>query len=233
VIAAGGAGCHGEVVGKPGSNCPTGPHLRWLTNYSAIDVHPSWVYTTGSAMADVGRGGAVIVVKTRYRSRGLCTCGWAAKPRLLVSSAKVEALIHAARHDCEPAVPLIQRGVMTITKRHGILDVDCRKGARGQPPQVDQRRALLRAPLRRSSNGRRDRAVPHSTANLVKLIDVRVTGDLLQLTETHFTEYLLQLTDTHFAGNAIACGPRVPASRLGRYRMGYSPPRASSDGRGS
>jgi hypothetical protein len=27
VIAAGGAGCHGEVVGKPGSTCLTGPHL--------------------------------------------------------------------------------------------------------------------------------------------------------------------------------------------------------------
>ena len=46
------------------------------------------------------------------------------KPRLLLSSAKVDTLIHAARHDCEPAVPLIQRDVMMMMKRRGILDVD-------------------------------------------------------------------------------------------------------------
>jgi hypothetical protein len=46
-----------------------------------------------------------------------------AKPRLLLSSAKVEALIHAAQHDCEPAVPMIQRGVMTIMERRGIRNV--------------------------------------------------------------------------------------------------------------
>jgi hypothetical protein len=75
-------------------------------------------------MADSGRGGAVVVVRPRYRSRGLCTCGWAAKPRLFLSSAKIEALIHAARHDCEPAIPLIQPGVLMIVKRQGIADAD-------------------------------------------------------------------------------------------------------------
>lgn len=55
-----------------------------------------------------GAGGVVVVVKPRYRSKGQCTCGWVGKPRLLLSSAKVEALIHAARHDCEAAFPLIQ-----------------------------------------------------------------------------------------------------------------------------
>jgi hypothetical protein len=57
--------------------------------------------------------------------------------------------------------------------------------------------------------------VPHSIANP------------WQLTDTHLRRDLLQLTGTHFAGNAIACGTRLPVSRLGRYRMGYSPPRAS------
>jgi len=73
-------------------------------------------------MADLGCGGAVVVVKPHYRSRGLCTCGWAEKPRLLLSSAKIDALIHAARHDCVPAVPLIQIGVSMIMERGGILD---------------------------------------------------------------------------------------------------------------
>jgi hypothetical protein len=161
-------------------------------------------------MADMDRGGAVVVVKPRYRSRGLCTCGWVAKPRLLLSSAKVEALIHAARCGCEPAVPLIQPGVMLIMERRGILAVDGRQGG-GHPPQVDQRRGLLRAPRRHSSSNRRGRAVPHSV-NLLPLIDTDVTADLLQL------------TDTDFMGNAVACGTRLPASRLGRSRIRYSPP---------
>jgi hypothetical protein len=117
-------------------------------------------------MADMGRGGTVVVLRPHYRSMGLCTCGWMAKPRLFLSSATVEALIHAARHGCEPAVPLIQPGVMMIVERRGILDVDGHQGS-GQP-----------------SSNRRGRAVPHSTASPVQLIDAAVTGDLLQLTVT-------------------------------------------------
>jgi hypothetical protein len=186
-----------------------------LADYPAIDVHPSWVFTTGSAMADVSRGGAVVVVKPRYRSRGLCTCGWVSNPRLLLSSAKVEALIHAARHDCEPAVPLVQPGVMMIVeRRRGILDVDGRGGS-GQPPQVDQRRGPLPVPRRHASSNRRGRAVPHLTANLLRLIDADCKGTSLQLTDMHLT------------GNVIAserdCQPHDSAV----YREGYSPPRAS------
>ena len=161
-------------------------------------------------MGDLGGAGrVVVVVKPRYSSRGLCTCGWVGKPRLLLSSAKVDALIHAAHWGCEPAVPLIQPGVMLIMERRGVLAVDGRQGS-GQPPQVDQRQGRLRATRRHPSSNRRGRAVPHSV-NLLPLIDIDVTADLLQLTHTHIIS------------NVFACGTRLPASRLGRYRMGYSP----------
>jgi hypothetical protein len=68
------------------------------------------------------------VVKPRFMSRGLCTCGWAEKPRLLLSSATIDALIHAARRDCVPAIPLIQIGVVMTIERRGILD-DCPRSA--------------------------------------------------------------------------------------------------------
>jgi hypothetical protein len=157
-------------------------------------------------MADVGRGGAVVVVKPRYRSWGLCTCGWVTKRRLLLSSAKVEALIRAARHDCEPAVPLIQPGVMMITERRGVPGVDCRQGCSGQPPQIERRRGLLRAPRRHPSSNRRRRAVSYSTANRLQLIDTGVKGNLFRLTDTHCTGELLQLTDPICTGNVIASG---------------------------
>jgi hypothetical protein len=178
-------------VGKSSANpahLAQRPHRRWLTNYSAIDVHPSWVFTTGSAMADGGRGGVVGVVKPRYRSRGLCTCGWVTKRRLLLSSAEVEALIHAARHDC------------------GVPGVDCRRGCSGQPPQIARRRGLLRAPRRHQSSNRRRRAVSYSTANRLQLIDTGVRGNLFQLTDTHCAGELLQLTDPICTGNVIASG---------------------------
>jgi hypothetical protein len=47
------------------------------------------------------------VFKARYRSQGRCSCGWIGKSRLLRSSAKVDALIHAAQNDCRPTIPLI------------------------------------------------------------------------------------------------------------------------------
>jgi hypothetical protein len=73
-------------------------------------------------------GGVVVVVKPRNRSRGSApAAGWENR-RLLLSSAKVDALIHAARHDCEPAVPLIQPDVVMIMKRRDILDIDCPQG---------------------------------------------------------------------------------------------------------
>jgi hypothetical protein len=173
---AGGAGWFGEVVGKSGSRCPTARTAGGCrANKSEIDFHPTWVFTTGSEMADMGRGGTVVVLRPHYRSWGLCTCGWVAKPCVLLSSATVEALIHAARHGCMPAVPLIQPGVMMIVQRRGILDVDGRQGG-GQP-----------------SSNRRRRAVPHSAANLVQLIDAAVTADLLQLTNIDFTSNAIAL----------------------------------------
>ncbi|MDT5369463.1 MAG: hypothetical protein QOC62_3894 [Mycobacterium sp.] len=126
------AGCPRGIVGKPGQ---TRPHRlarpgslsskgrvsdRWSPHRPAPQAGSSprnqhrispdfWVLTTGSGMGHLsGAGGVVVVVKPRYRSKGQCTCGWVGKPRLLLSSAKVEAVIHAARHDCEPAFPLIQ-----------------------------------------------------------------------------------------------------------------------------
>ncbi len=45
-----------------------------------------------------------------YRNQARCTCGWIGKASLLLSSAKVDALLHAARDDCEPAIPLFQPG---------------------------------------------------------------------------------------------------------------------------
>lgn len=147
-------------------------------------------------MADMRRGGPLAVLRRRNRSRGLCTCcGLAAKPRLLLSSAQVEAVIHATGRDCEPAVRLIQPGVMMIMARRRTLDVDDRQ-ASGQPPQVDQRRGPLRIPRRHSSNSRRDRAKPHSTGNPLRSIDWRVI-------DTDVTADVLQLTDRDGTGNGI------------------------------
>jgi hypothetical protein len=39
--------------------------------------------------------------------------------RLLLPSAKIDALIHAAEHDCEPAIRLFQPGAAVPTKPLG------------------------------------------------------------------------------------------------------------------
>lgn len=118
-------------------------------------------------MADVGRGGAVVVVKPRFRSWGLCTCGWVAKPRLFLSSAKVEALIHAARHDCEPAIPLIQPGVTMIMNRQGALDADRYLTCRGRLDQVGRRPRQPCVSHPHSSSDRERNAVRRSTSESV------------------------------------------------------------------
>ena len=70
---------------------------------------------TVKAMGDLGGGpGVVVVIRPRYRSQARCTCGWLGKTRLLLSSARVEALIHAAQTDCEPAIPLVQSWAVPI-----------------------------------------------------------------------------------------------------------------------
>ena len=75
---------------------------------------------TVKAMGDLGGGpGVVVVIRPRYRSQARCTCGWVGKTRLLLSSARVEALIHAAQTDCEPAIPLVQSWAVPIKPSPG------------------------------------------------------------------------------------------------------------------
>jgi hypothetical protein len=50
---------------------------------------------------------------------------------MLSSSAKVDALIHAAKRGCEPAVPLVQPETITPTKPPGILVIECPAGCGG------------------------------------------------------------------------------------------------------
>jgi hypothetical protein len=60
-------------------------------------------------MGDSGGGNGVVqVLVPGYRARGQCSCGWVGRPRLLVSSAKVDAMIHAAQWNCELSSPLTQ-----------------------------------------------------------------------------------------------------------------------------
>ena len=71
-------------------------------------------------MGDLAGGpGVVVVIRPRYRSQAQCTCGWVGKARLLLSSAKVDALIHAAQTDCEPAIPLVQSWAVPIRRSPG------------------------------------------------------------------------------------------------------------------
>ena len=75
-------------------------------------------------MGDLTGGrGVVVVIRLRHRSQARCTCGWIGKASLLRSSAKVDALIHAARNDCEPAIPLYQPGAVA-PKPSGVQDAD-------------------------------------------------------------------------------------------------------------
>jgi hypothetical protein len=116
-----------------------------------------------------------------------------AKPRLLLSSAKVEALIHAAQHDCEPAVPMIQRGAMTIMERRGIRNVDYRQRCGGQPPQLDQQ----------------GRTVPRSTPNRV-----------VQSTDANSAGLVLRLTDMDSLGNETSHGKQPSGSTIGLIPKG-------------
>jgi hypothetical protein len=68
-------------------------------------------------MADSsGRRGVVVVIRRRHRNQARCTCGWIGKASVLLSSARVDALLHAARDDCEPAIPLFQPGAVAPAK---------------------------------------------------------------------------------------------------------------------
>ena len=82
-----------------------------------------------ATMGDLGgRRGVVVVIRPRHRSQARCTCGWIGKARLLLSSAKVDALIHAAQHDCEPAMPLFQPGAVVPTTPPGDVNADIPTG---------------------------------------------------------------------------------------------------------
>ena len=72
----------------------------------------------------MGGRGVVVVIRLRHRSQARCTCGWIGKASLVRSSAKVDALIHAAQNDCEPAIPLFQPGADVPTKPPDILKAD-------------------------------------------------------------------------------------------------------------
>jgi hypothetical protein len=71
-----------------------------------------------------GGRGVVVVIRVRRRNQARCTCGWIGKASLLLSSAKVDALLHAARNDCDPGVPLFQPGAVVPTKSPGVLEPD-------------------------------------------------------------------------------------------------------------
>ena len=71
-----------------------------------------------------GGRGVVVVVRLRRRNQARCTCGWIGKASLLLSSAKVDALVHAARDDCEPGIPLLQPGAVVPTKPPGVRKSD-------------------------------------------------------------------------------------------------------------
>jgi hypothetical protein len=81
------------------------------------------------SVRDSGGGrGAVVAIRPRHMARGLCSCGWAGRPRVFLSSAKVDALVHAASHDCEVAIPLVQPDTVTAVNPPGALTVRCPAG---------------------------------------------------------------------------------------------------------
>jgi hypothetical protein len=81
-------------------------------------------------MTEHARGvtGVVMAIPPRHRSRSQCSCGWIGKPHLLVSSARIDALLHAAQFDCEPAIPLVQPEISTALTPPGMLIVECPAG---------------------------------------------------------------------------------------------------------
>jgi hypothetical protein len=58
----------------------------------------------------------------------MCTCGWVGKRRVLLSSAKIDALIHAARHGCGAAIPVVQPEAVNAINPPGELAVRCPAG---------------------------------------------------------------------------------------------------------
>jgi hypothetical protein len=75
-----------------------------------------------------GGNGVVIAIRPRHRAQALCSCGWAGQPHLWLSSAKVDALVHAANHGCDVAVPLIQSETINAVDLPDELTVRCPGG---------------------------------------------------------------------------------------------------------
>lgn len=81
------------------------------------------------AMGETGGGkGVVVAIRPRHRAQGMCSCGWVGRSRLMMSAAKMDALMHAARRGCEPAIPLVQPETINPMKPPGILTVKCPNG---------------------------------------------------------------------------------------------------------
>jgi len=80
-------------------------------------------------MEDSGGGkGVVVAIQPRHRAQAMCSCGWVGRSRLMLSTAKVDALVHASRHGCEPGIPLVQSEAINVVKPPGILTVECPAG---------------------------------------------------------------------------------------------------------
>jgi hypothetical protein len=75
-----------------------------------------------------GEKGVVVAIRPRHRAQGRCSCGWVGPPRMLLSSAKVDALIHTAHGDCEAAIPVVQPESIDAPKPPGVLTVACPAG---------------------------------------------------------------------------------------------------------
>jgi hypothetical protein len=53
------------------------------------------------------RGIVRVLIAPLPRQKAVCTCGWRGRRRLLRSFAVADALLHASRAGCHPAVPLL------------------------------------------------------------------------------------------------------------------------------
>jgi len=56
---------------------------------------------------DEGRGVVHVVMATRYRYQGVCTCEWTSRLRYWRAAAVIDALSHAAEASCDPGTPLV------------------------------------------------------------------------------------------------------------------------------
>jgi hypothetical protein len=110
-----------EVVVKMVGSGTLGAGSQSATDLELRDEHE---------MTEHARGvkGVVMAIPPRHRSRSQCSCGWIGEPHLLVSSARIDALLHAAQCGCDPAIPLVQPEISTALSPPGMLIVECPAG---------------------------------------------------------------------------------------------------------